>query len=732
VRRSVATERAARKGTVVTGAIRVGIDVGGTFTDAVAIDAQTREPIARAKVPTTHGHPDGVAAGIVAALHALLAAPGVEAERIAFLAHSTTQATNALLEGDVARVGVVGVLGSAGAFARSQIAVPPMRLGRTLLDPIYRFVRAGDPEAARRAVDDLAGNGAEAIAASEAFGVDREAAEAGVVAYARSRDLPATAGHEVATLYGLRARTRTAILNASILPRMVQTSRMTAGAVASAGIGAPLMIMRSDGGVMDVREVARKPILTMLSGPAAGIAGALLHENVTDGIFIEVGGTSSDLSVIRRGLPQVRTARIGAHRTMLRSLDVRTIAVAGGSLLRVRPRVRGPGCVIGAGPRSAHIAGLAYAAFTAPEALRGATIAFVEPGQDGAYVAFDLPRGGRAALTPTCAANLLGTVPAGAFAQADAAGARLAFEIAGAALGCAPEELARAMLDACAAAARAAVGELVRDYDLDPQRVELVGGGGGAGAIVPYVASALGMRSRIARDAEVISPIGVALALVRDVVERTIVAPSPADIVRVRREAIERVVASGADPALVETTIELDAARNVVRAIAQGATAAGSRPATAPATSGEREQAAAGSLGAPEVELAGTAGSLWVYRAAAAPPRGWRARVAPPPRWSDLCVVDARAVARSSAFGAAVRFTTAGEVERAAAALLEETTSFGDVGRALPALALAYGDRVAQLGALGDAAQAVALAREEVGGLDPSSAVAIVAIRRTA
>ncbi|MBD5605675.1 MAG: hydantoinase/oxoprolinase, partial [Candidatus Eremiobacteraeota bacterium] len=313
------------------GPLRVGIDVGGTFTDVVVVDAENGSLVARVKVPTTHDAEDGVAAGIVAGLARALAAPGVDATRIAFIAHSTTQATNALLEGDVARVGIVGLHGAFGWFARAQMRVPPIALAENAtLAPSIAFARADDEMSIERAVAALLDGGAEAIVATEAFGVDRPAAETRVMTATRARGALATSGHDVATTYGLRARTRTAVLNAAILPRMVRTSQMTAAAVARAGIGVPLMIMRSDGGVMEVGEVARRPILTMLSGPAAGIAGALLHENVTDGIFVEVGGTSADFSVIRRGAPQMQPARVGGHRTMLRTLDVRTLAIAGG------------------------------------------------------------------------------------------------------------------------------------------------------------------------------------------------------------------------------------------------------------------------------------------------------------------------------------------------------------------------------------------------------------------
>ncbi len=397
--------------------LRIGIDVGGTFTDVVAVDAATRTMIASVKVPTTHDHADGVAAGIVAGLERLLGENAIDPLSIAFIAHSTTQATNALLEGDVAKVGIVTI---GGPVARAFARFAPFALAEGI-----RFAPDWFDGRDPGVLDALRAAGIESLAVTEPFAVDRPQREAALVGAARASGLAATSGAEVSTQYGLRARTRTAALNAAILPRMLRTSRVTALAVAGARIPAPLMIMRSDGGVMDVGEVERRPILTMLSGPAAGIAGALFHENVTDGIFIEVGGTSADCSVIRRGQPQMRPARIGGHRTLLRTLDVRTIAVAGGSLARVANSR-----IVDVGPRSAHIAGYGYAAFTDASTVEGARADL-----SAGYAALLGAGGERIAITPTCAANVLGVVPDGAFAAGDVASARLACERVGAALG---------------------------------------------------------------------------------------------------------------------------------------------------------------------------------------------------------------------------------------------------------------------------------------------------------
>ena len=706
--------------------VRVGIDVGGTFTDVVAIDAATRELVARIKVPTTHDARDGVAAGIVAGIERLLADPAIDAADVAFIAHSTTQATNALLEGDLAHVGVIGLLGGLAWFSKRQMRFGSVPLpAGSLFAPSFAFAPARDERAVRASVDALIAAGAEAIAASESFGVDRPAAESQAVAYARSRGVDATSGHDVSAAYGLRARTRTAALNAAILPRMVRTARVTASAVDHAAIPAPLMVMRSDGGVMDVREIERRPILTLLSGPAAGIAGALLYERLSEGIFIEVGGTSSDCSAIRAGRPQMQPARIGGHRTMLRTLDVRTLGIGGGSMLRVSDSA-----VLDVGPRSAHIAGCAYASFVSPDALEGARFERIAPTpRDRAeYAALIARDGERIALTATCAANVLGTVPQGAFARGNAETARRAFELLAQHLGGDAGSLARSVLAIAASKLRDAIDRLIADYSLDPANVTIVGGGGAAGALIPPVAELMELRYRIARDAEVIAPIGVALALVRDAVERTIVAPSPQEIARIRREAADRVVAAGAAPDRVEVEVEIDTQRNRVRATASGATALVESAAPLACSDVERRAAAADSMrcdpGELEAQELTRCLTAYLRRATVTQALGRTREV------RDVRVVDERGVVRLALRDPALTLTTVAQLVPRVREAIERATTFGDVGRALPALYVLRGGRIAAFEGLSSAAQGAALAGEETEGCAPDERIALLVVPR--
>ena len=407
--------------------LRVGIDVGGTFTDVVAIDAATRELVARVKVPTTHDASRGVAEGIVAGIERLLSDSHVDSASVAFIAHSTTQATNALLEGDLARVGVLGLLDGLEWLSRRQMRFRAFSVSSgAVFSPQFSFVRADDGDALRGAVDRLIDGGAQVVAASESFGVDRPEHESAAVAYARERGVEATSGHDVSSAYGLRSRTRTAAINAAILPTMVRTARMTAQAVERAGnpcaVDGDAQRRGSDG-----RARGRAPPDSHAAlGPAARTAGALLYERLSDGIFIEVGGTSSDCSVIRNGRPQMQPAVIGGHRTMLRTLDVRTLGIGGGSMLRLDG-----GNIVDVGPRSAHIAGCAYASFVAPESIEGVRVELIAPTpQDRAdHVVLVTSSGDRIALTVTCAANVAGGVPEDAFARGNAESARRGFEL---------------------------------------------------------------------------------------------------------------------------------------------------------------------------------------------------------------------------------------------------------------------------------------------------------------
>lgn len=554
--------------------VRIGIDVGGTFTKAVLIDDQTNEIIGKSTTLTTHYAPEGVAKGVIQVFNDALTKSKVKPENVVFLAHSTTQATNALLEGDVVPVGVLGMgKGPAEGFLvkrETKLGKFEIAPGR-ILETYSRFLDSSkvNEKTTKRAIRDLVSHGAKAIVATEAFGVDKPYNENLVVKSATDVGISATAAHEISKLYGLTIRTRTAVINASILPKMMETANMTEDSMRKTGIKAPLMIMRGDGGVMEVDEMRKRPIITMLSGPSASVAGALMYLKVSNGIFFEVGGTSTNIGVIKNGKPMVKYVEIGKHQTFLHSLDVRVRGVAGGSMVRLNGKK-----IVDVGPRSAHIAGLPYAAFAKSNQIENPKVVLIQPitGDPHDYVGVKVANGDTYAITNTCAANALGITKPRDYAHGNPEAATKAIDALAHTLSLTTEETARRILERSSEKVILVVNQLIEDYKLIKEDTTLVGGGGGAAALIPFAAQKLGMEYKISENAEVISSIGVALAMVREMVERTAPNPTPDIILTVKSEAKLAAIASGAAPDTIQVFIEVDQQKSRVRAVAIGST----------------------------------------------------------------------------------------------------------------------------------------------------------------
>jgi len=708
-------------------AYRIGIDVGGTFTKAVLIDNATHDVVGRFSVLTTHSDPRGVAKGVVEVFRTVLERSAVDPGEVIFLAHSTTQATNALLEGDVAKVGVIGMATRVESLlAKGQSAMKPIELapGRHL-KPVNRFITKETltDDTGRKAIEELKAEEVKVIVASSAFGVDDSEAEEKIRGLVVDAGLAATCGHEITKLYGLTTRTRTAVINASILPKMIDTAVMTEASVREAGILAPLMIMRGDGGVMDIAEMRRRPAMTMLSGPAASVAGALMHLRVTDGIYFEVGGTSTNIGVIRNGRPTVKYARVGGHETYVNSLDVRVIGIAGGSMVRIRD-----GKIVDVGPRSAHIAGLPYSAFAKPEDIIDPVIELFRPKSDDPddYVAVRSASGTRYAITNTCAANVLGYAKPGLHAYGNPESAQRAMAALAGMIGKSIEDTARAILDTATDKVIPVVDDLMAEYKLDRDQAVLVGEGGGAAALIPHASSRTGLHHVISKDAEVISSIGVALALVRDVVERVLPNPTPEDLRRIRREAFEAVVKLGAAPENVEVTIEVDQHTHRVRATAMGASEMRARQRNDEVGELEAKEIAAKAMGVglEHVTLAAATPRMRIFQGEVEE-RSWKIFKK---RRSPVRAVDLDGVIRVQRSHSVVRAASAGTGFADVRRLWEDTTIYNGDSVITPDIFVIIGSQIIDLSGVNSIEQALAITRSEFDGLVDSDPVALISI----
>jgi N-methylhydantoinase A/oxoprolinase/acetone carboxylase beta subunit len=312
----------------------LGVDTGGTYTDAVVIDAEARAVLGSAKALTTR---DDLAIGIGGAVDAALAAAGVGPQDIALVSLSTTLATNALVEGQGGRVALVAIGFTGADLARAGLTEA---MGG---DPV--IVLAGGHGASGGEAAPLD----EALLASElqrlgssiaGFAVTARFATRNPAHEMRARDiiaaatgLPVTCGHELSARLNGPKRALTAVLNARLIGKIATLVAACERHLAARGIAVPLMVVRGDGALISAQMVRERPIETILSGPAASLVGAHWLTGEQTALVSDIGGTTTDVALLKHGLPEIDAegALVGGHRTMVEAVAMRTTGLGGDS-----------------------------------------------------------------------------------------------------------------------------------------------------------------------------------------------------------------------------------------------------------------------------------------------------------------------------------------------------------------------------------------------------------------
>ena len=326
----------------------VGVDVGGTNTDAVLMDG--RELVGAAKVPTT----DDVTAGIAGAVSEILAQTG-HRNAVDAVVVGTTHFTNALLE----RSGLAPTAVIRLSLPATELLPPLVEWPDGLKDAIDcraymvgggnefdgREISPLDRHAIRDAVRDMRARGVRAVAVNGVFSpVDptHELEAAAVIAEA-APDLRVCLAHENGRI-GLLERENAAALNACLGEVTASTVRGIEEALSVLGLNVPLFVSQNDGTLMDTAFAQRFPALTISSGPTNSMRGAAYLTGITDGIVVDIGGTSTDVGALVRGFPRESAVAVelAGVRTNFRIPDVESIALGGGSIVTVEPWRIGP------------------------------------------------------------------------------------------------------------------------------------------------------------------------------------------------------------------------------------------------------------------------------------------------------------------------------------------------------------------------------------------------------
>ena len=325
----------------VAGTLRIGVDVGGTNTDAVAMSGD--EVAGWAKAVTT----SDVTAGIVTAVRSLLVGDDLSAAGIGAVMIGTTHFTNALVEGRRLVPTAVVRLGLPATKGIPPFIDWPDRLREVLGDHVYlchgghefdgRLITPIDHGELRAAARDIASKGVRSVAVASVFSPvdDSYEHEAQEVLRDEVPELDISLSSEIGRL-GLLERENAAIVNACLRPLAERTVAGLVEALVQLGLDCPLHVSQNDGTLMSADFARRYPVATFASGPTNSMRGAAFLSGIRDGVVIDVGGTTSDIGVLVHGFPREASTAVSVAgvRTNFRMPDVLSLGLGGGSLVR--------------------------------------------------------------------------------------------------------------------------------------------------------------------------------------------------------------------------------------------------------------------------------------------------------------------------------------------------------------------------------------------------------------
>ena len=336
----------------------LGVDVGGTFTDVIVFDQDTHE-LTIDKVLSTPANPsEGVLRGIEEAT----TKAGTSVGELDLLFHGTTVVTNMLLEETGSRVGLITTEGHEDVLHLARAWTPGPLYGwmdmqkpepladlvdtrgvaGTIASPEGEETEPLDEDAVRSAVRDLQAAGVEAVTVALLNSYLNPAHEERVreIVAEEAPELPVSISAEIVPEYGEYERTLTTVINDYARPQVIRYLDDLDDSLEAAGSSATMNVVRSDGGLMSSAAAKNRPVELALSGPSGGVVGAATiagRKGVPDVLTLDMGGTSTDVSLVEDGTPETtRQTKVGYREFKSRSVDVNTVGAGGGSIARVQ------------------------------------------------------------------------------------------------------------------------------------------------------------------------------------------------------------------------------------------------------------------------------------------------------------------------------------------------------------------------------------------------------------